>query len=259
MINHDLSVLILSCDKNYDLSPWINKTCEHFLNIGVCCTLVTENLIDKYDRRINAIASKSNCFDERFKNGIKEIKTKYVLILLDDYYVHDELLKDKVRDWISVMKKNSLSALRISKLEKKFVRKKKIDKFYYLLTKIQSYEIDFHPTIWDKNKLNELICDRTFSPWDLEPLFSLFLSDKNACITKNRIEYDELVIKGCFFKKPYNKYCKNEYKGDKKIFGSWQYFKYRFRIYVYIFCPYWLFKLIRKTFRVKSISSEAQI
>lgn len=259
MKSFNVSVLILSCDKNYDLNKWINETCACFLKLNIECILVTENNVDNFDKRIRSYATHSDEFDKRFVFGVEQCKCDNIIVLLDDYFVHDKYLNIKVTNWLDAMEKEQLTALRIAPIKKMYVKKKRIKKGYYILSRIQPYEIDFHPTIWKKKNLIELIKNRTFSPWSLEPCFALYLKDKKCGITKETVQYDELIIQGAFFKKPYKRYCAREYKGDKKIAGGKSFFARSFKVFVFNVSPYWLIRIIRKIFKIKSISAEAKL
>lgn len=259
MENNDLSLLILSCDKNNDLSPWINKTCQEFLKNGIECILATEFVKDNYLKGIRVLLCKNDSFDKRFISGLRLCTSKYVLVILDDYYVHDVNIAEKITNWMTFIKKNDIKALRVSSLPKKFVKKKKIEKHYYMLTNPRAYEIDFHPTIWNKESLLELIEKRAFSPWSLEPLFSLYLRNKKCAFTRKTICYDELIIRGMFFPRPFKKYCKQEYIGKKKIIPRVKLLFYKMKILFFNLSPYWLLDFIKWIFKVKSISSEAKL
>lgn len=259
MTNYNVSVLILSCDQNSDLCRWINKTCDCFLKVNVECVLVTESIVDVFDKRIRAFATNTVEFDKRFVFGLEQCKNDNVIVLLDDYFVHDEYLNIKMSNWLNFIDAERLTALRISKCKKMYIKKKRIRKRYHLLTQIQPYEIDFHPTIWRKKELLEFIKNRSFSPWSLEPCLALFLRDKKSGITKDVIQYDELIIQGSFFRKPYNMYCKNKYVGNKKIAKGKKFLLRSFRVFVFNVSPYWLIHLLRRMFAIKSISAEAEL
>lgn len=258
-MNYNLSVLILSCDKNHDLYRWINRTCDCFLNLGIECLLITESNIDNFDKRIKSFPTHNKNFDERFVFGIGQCKNDNVIVLLDDYYIHDEHLDTKINNWLEVIEKEQLTALRIATNKKMYIKKEKIKKKYYLLSNIQPYEIDFHPTIWRKKELQELINNRKFSPWTLEPCFALFLKDKRSGITKETIQYDELIIKGSFFKKAYKLYCAEEYEGNKQIAKRKMLLIHNFKLFVFNISPYWLIRLLRKFFKIKSLSASAEL
>lgn len=259
MKSYNASVLILSCDKNYDLYKWINRTCDCFLNLGIECVLVTENDIDNFDKRINSFATHNNNFDERFIFGVEQCKNDNIIVLLDDYYIHDVHLDIKLNNWLEVMEKEQLIALRIASIKKMYIKKQKIKKKYYLLSRIQPYEIDFHPTIWNKKELLALIKNRRFSPRSLEPCFALYLEDKKSGITKETIQYDELIIQGAFFKKSYKRYCSREYEGNKRIAKGRKFVARSFKVFIFNISPYWVVHLLRKLFKIKSVSAEAEL
>ena len=259
MKSFNVSVLILSCDKNYDLYKWINRTCDYFLNLGIECVLVTENDVDSFDKRINSFATHNNSFDERFVFGVEQCKNDNIIVLLDDYYIHDEHLDIKLNNWLEIMEKEQLVALRIASIKKMYIKKQKIKKKYYLLSRIQPYEIDFHPTIWRKKELLELIKNRKFSPWSLEPCFALFLKDKRSGITRETIQYDELIIQGAFFKKPYKLYCAGEYEGNKQTTKGKKFLIHNLRVFIFNISPYWFVRFLRKLFKIKSLSVDAEL
>lgn len=258
-MNEDLSVLVLSCDKNHDLCKWINKTCEDFLTLEIPCVLVTENKVEGFDSRIQAISCGDADFDERFRIGLKAIKSQYVLILLDDHFVHDSALREKIPHWMSFIKGNDFNALRIAKIDMHFLRKEKLASKYYRLLGPQPYEIDFHPCIWEKETLWTLIEKRDFTPWSLEPLFAPFLQDKRCGLTKECIEFDELVIRGHFIRKAYRKYIKGNYYGEKKVFPFKKSIAYSTRIAIFNYLPFRLRKFLSKTFGIKSVSSKTHL
>lgn len=258
-MNKTLSVLVLSCDKNIDLAPWVSLTCAPFLNMQIPC-YVTNELGSKifYDERISVVNCGDKGFDERFKTGLSLCNADYVLVLLDDYFVHDSSLERKLDSWLSVLREEGLDALRICSLKKWFV-KKRAHKDYACLRDPQPYEIDFHPTIWKKRSLESLISSRSFSPWSLEPLFSLFLKDKKCGVARQKLVYDELIIQGHFFKKPYKKFCKKVYSGSKKVIPLNKVASYRLQNWALIVSPYWLIKAARKMKGKKSIASKARL
>lgn len=258
MNKYNLSLLVLSCDKNHDLYKWINRTCDQFVELGIESVLVTESNTKDFSKSIQTLPFGNGGFDERFVFGLKKCKSEYVLVLLDDYFVHDDSLETKLDNWLSAIKNENLTALRISKNKKLYVKKEKRDT-YSLLKDIKAYEIDFHPTIWNKNELLNLIEGRSFTPWTLEPLFSLYLKDKKAAITRNPIDYDELIIQGCFFTKPFVKYCKDEYEGNKKVISKKKYLSYLFKTWIFNVSPYWLIKILRKLFKKDSLSGKAKL
>ncbi|MGI6714006.1 MAG: hypothetical protein ACOX3K_03000 [Bacilli bacterium] len=259
MSDKKLSLLILACDKNYDLHPWINQTCEKFLELDIDCVIVTETLDEEFSEKIKVFKCGNKGFDQRFIVGVKTCETPYVLVLLDDYFVYDQDLKVKIDNWLNFMEKYDFHALRISLIKKLFIKKKKIVPKYYCFTAVQPYEIDFHPTIWNRTTLLALIDKRSFTPWTLEPLFALFLRDKKSGYTKKTIDFDELIIQGYFFKKPFEKFCKQEYQGEKKVFPHNKHLIYKIKTTTFNLLPYWMIKLLRKILKIKSISAEAQL
>ena len=257
MVN-DLSAVILSCDKNSDLSPFILQTYKSLCSFCRKALIATENNVSPY-QEANCVQCGNVSFSERFMAAIEQIESDYCLVLLDDYYLHDENIETKAALWINQCKLHDIDALRIDHLGKRFVSRKTIEKGLCKFTSIQPYEIDFHPTIWKTTVLKTLIKGRKDTPWQLEPLFALFLKDKTACFSKINLEYSELVIQGEFFKKPFVKYCKQSYSGNRKVISANAYRKYRFKTAVRNWLPYPVLYWLRRVLKIDSISEKAKL
>lgn len=250
----NLSVLILSCDKNIDLSPFVLKTIKKFSEISIECFVVTETNHDCY-KNVNSIALNSNFFGERMNYALKQISSEYVLILLDDYFVLDNMLFEKIKIWNNELS-NNLVALRLSKnkyLYKKIRKTKKLK----LYKKMEPYDIDFHPTIWKKSYLLDITnkC-LALNAWQIEPRFyeSLQLDSQQCAISRCYLNFVELVVRGFFFRKPYFKYCKKMYHGERKILSIFHQIKFSLKSFCYHLLPKKVVRLFKKVFRLDSFS-----
>ena len=90
----DVSVVVLSCDKYADCQP-IFYSC--FKKYWPTCTyplyLVTET--KKFDK-ISTININSDCWTTRVREALKKISSKYVIILLDDFFIRSEVDVERI-------------------------------------------------------------------------------------------------------------------------------------------------------------------
>ena len=242
----NLSILIMTCDKNSDISNFVIETLLKFKECSVNGYISTERNALPYNG-LNCMCS-LNSFSKRMVECIENIEEDYVLILLDDYYVYDDNLPIKIDEWMKEICENNLSALKICYDGKIYKKTKKGLSGTKIYKKINVYDIDFHPTIWKKDILLDILRERDLSPWQIEPLFSKHLSAGNyICgISKEKIKYEELIVGGMFFRKAFNKYCRSKYNGDRKILKLSQDLFFRIRRFVRHITPRFVIKIIKK-------------
>lgn len=107
----NLSVLISSCDKFSDLwneninayrKHWKNNKCETFL--------VTDKNTSWIKKGITlVVAEGQNDFPLRIKYALNQIKTQYVLVTLDDYFLIDDVSNNKLSYLVKRMENEKFS------------------------------------------------------------------------------------------------------------------------------------------------------
>lgn len=246
----DFSVLILTCDKYLDLAPWIKQTCERFFAAGLDCLIAGECQQFSCGPAACFLCTQETCFSLRMARALEQVKSKYVLVLLDDYFVHDECLLQKADIWLQTMKRYDLDALKVSKQLNLYAKLRKVDLQTKKIKKIEPYTIDFHPTVWKTGALKTIVNGQPLTAWELEPKLSRYFKTKlsKAMQSDALIEYDELIVGGKFFRKPFRKYCRQLYRGDRRVLGRISSLKYALKSKLLHLCPPWVKKWIKKTF-----------
>ena len=167
--NIDLSVLILSCDKNKDVLKFSLEMMGKFwvqdiYNIYV--GLEEEFLEDSKYRILNY---KSEFWTKRILHYLNVIPNKYVLIFLDDFVLEKETQDEIIQNANDVFLKDEKAA----NVSFASYIGDKIDfnnKFYLRKRKSKSL-LNWQVGIWDKDKLINLLSE-TESPWESEILGS---------------------------------------------------------------------------------------
>lgn len=243
-----LSVVIITCDKYSDLLPLILRTQKNFDDIGVKCVIFGE--YNTYENKnLNYYATGENVFSTKLFCAVEKINTKYVLILLDDYFVFDRHLEYKIQKWINSLEFNYAEALKISKKTNPYVKLASIDKFTKRFKNMAPYYIDFHPTIWKSDTIkNILSANKNLSAWELEPRLSSYFK-KNPSVALHStllIKYNELVVGGVFFRRPFNKHCKDIYIGNRKKMSLLQTFNYHVNHFFLVMTPKFIKNKLKK-------------
>lgn len=249
----DIGVLILSCDKNNDLAPFVKKTVDKFIEQKIPTLIVSEFDVSNYSG-YSSIKCKDTVFSNKLKQGLLALKTKYVLILLDDYYVHDDCIADKLKKWDMEINKTSLLALRICKNHHLWKKTKGNTPKVY--KKINPYDVDFHPTVWNSEILLSIIRDKELTAWEIEPLFSDFFKDNpnKSGISSVLLVFDELIVQGKFFRKQFKKFCELTYVGKKKKLTRTQELLFKLKRFLYHITPRVFIRTAKKLIKKKTYS-----
>ena len=256
----NLSFLVMTCDKNIDLKGAISESSSLLVRAGMPGCIVSETKPFEI-LGVSDVCPGALSFVERLEKALLDYcQTKYVLILLDDYYIHDPVLEDKKGQWLKELEGNSYSALRISKPSRPYQKAKRQSDRSRLLIRPQVYAIDFHPTIWSRDDLLSILKNGPKTPWELEPLFSkcMIQNGWNCAYSSALVQYDELVVRGKFFRKPFKKYLAKTYQGERKPLSRWQNFKYSLKAGIYRYTPRWALNCLGKVFAPNSYSQKAK-
>ena len=246
----EISALIMTCDNNLDILSQIKNNCYLLESCGIKPFLSVETKMNEY-KNFNFFSSNSS-FSERMLESLKHLKSKYVLLLLDDHLIYETSFKTKIGHYMKEMEENNIDVLRISKNTHIFVCKTKLNCNLYYYKKLYPYDIDLHPTIWKKDVLVKYLQNKKDNPWKLESRLHTFLTSYNCCYTKDYILYKELIIKGKLVKKAYK--FQPSYNGNRKTLTNNQYFRYKLKKMIRDFTPYCIIKLIVNIFKINSLS-----
>ncbi len=121
---------------------------------------------------IKACNTNSKNWGERFLKALNQIKTEYVLVLLDDIFFEDVVRDDIIKKFIAIMD-NDKNIACINMQKPCFGENIKTD--YEFLERRKNgdeYTVSCQPGIWRVKKLKKLI-NKNYSPWQFEIYGSL--------------------------------------------------------------------------------------
>ena len=174
MLNNDLSVVIICYDPYQDaieLNPYFfNKNWNP-------CTANVYYVTSKVDVKTQYNIIKTNgdlSYYKRLDEALNCIKTKYVMLLLDDYLVHNKIDEKQIEDNILFMKENNIDYCELFTMFS-IPKGKKINfkgNKYICISIKRKYRITLQPAIFKKSLLEEMNKYEPFGAWEAELIFT---------------------------------------------------------------------------------------
>lgn len=202
----DLSVIVLSFDGYRDVWPYFFQTFTKYW--GDCkydkYLINNEAQIQYSDFKvINTGKEKNWCY--RAKKGIEQINSKYVLLLLEDYFIGTKVNSLDIIDAMNFIKDNDVRYFRITNIPHTR-RKKENNKTIYPIYENEEYGVNLQAAVWEKEYLIDILNQVEGSAWDFEMYFLKEAMNgrnqpKNGCYvsTQNIIDIHNGVLKGKWF------------------------------------------------------------
>ena len=171
MKTDNLTLLINSCDSYEDCWQQFFKLLKKYWpDIKLPIILNTET--KKYiDNDLEIFCPTVQSFDKNVKWGGRLIKTlnyvntKYVLLLLDDFFITDYVKEDEIFYLVSIMEKNNISNILLNDAPGPNI-KTKYDFLFERGAKAE-YKFSLQAGLWEKSILQKYIRNHE-SPWDTE-------------------------------------------------------------------------------------------
>lgn len=212
MINDKLTILVSTCYNFSDL--WNNNKIlfERYWKNSPQIVFFTDNIGDfKYK---NFLTFANLEFSSRLIRALEQIKTKYVLLTLDDYLLCDTVHNKKILNLLDFMEKNNADYMRIFKYAKVkgsfFNPSLKVKKIEY---KRKAYEVNLYPGLWKTDSLRRIIIENE-NIWKFEVRLNRRCRENglNAFCTYDKKVYPfiDTIRKGKYLRSSYDFLKKNK-------------------------------------------------
>ena len=153
----DFNILVLSCDKYENCWEPFFGLLDRYYPSHPKTYLVTETKQCKYSDTINI---NNSIWSYRFREALKQIPTKYVLVMLDDFFLRERVDAERINN--IKFQDNDI----VYNFEMKFRPGKDMGD-WSLQFQNQMYLNSCQPSLWDKEKLIERL-SKDESAWDWE-------------------------------------------------------------------------------------------
>lgn len=175
------SLLISTCDKFSDLwDTHIYFLKENWVGDLWKIYMVTDRQTDKnYDGVEIIVADGGLDFPMRIKYALDYIKTDYVLLTLDDYFLIEKVYSEKLNYLVDRAESENIDYLLLYDRRKTNPKKYEPTENLFPIDLNKKYSVNLYPAIWQKGFLRNSV-NGDLSPWLYEPTLSNYAKNQNA-------------------------------------------------------------------------------
>ena len=225
----DMTMLILSCDKFSDLwDGHVKLLEENWSDRDVETYIVTDVPSAKGYCRIKIISAGTDTeWTERLAFALQKVKTKYVFITLDDYFLIRKVNDQSITNLRNMMEKEEIDYTRL------FPRPKRATlnqlNGYKGIRQIdisRTYSVNLYPGLWKKSFLESTV-KKPLNVWLYEvSLFKRAMEYGANCVVSQRNEFRilDVVRKGKLLRRSAKYFKKHPgiYNGNRDV-NTWKY------------------------------------
>lgn len=180
-MSKNASLLISTCDKFSDLwDTHISFLRKNWVGDFWKVYMVTDRPTDKSYDGVEIIVAESGLdFPMRIRYALDFIKTDYVLLTLDDYFLIEKAYSEKLEYLVGRAEMENIDYILL------YDRRKTNPKKYESIDKLvpidlnQKYSVNLYPAIWSKEFLKNSV-NGDLSPWLYEPTLTNYAKNQNA-------------------------------------------------------------------------------
>lgn len=200
----EFAIVVTTCDAYQDVMNYFFPILEKYWpNNKYNIYVISEKNSDyNCDGKVNIINTDSSLtWAKRFLTGLGKITEKYVLFMMDDYYIGKNIDIDYINYILDYINDNDITYydLRNKNSSSKVLVKGKIG----LIKTTKNYAISLQAAIWNKERLEAMIQNCDCSAWQIEEYFNSYCNEigsdyvPNAvCDLTNPLNIQNAVIKG---------------------------------------------------------------
>ena len=191
----DLTILINSCYAYSDM--WENTISLFKANWddNSEIVLLSDGSDTEFNYKLKCVKSYLGEMSERIAKALKDIKTKYVFLTFDDYYLIKKADIKFIKDVVKFMEENNISYCGTA-FNIRNGKRKKCGDIKYIDSKLtEPYEINLYPSIWNREDLISCLNENN-DIWTTEPSLTKQLksNNKKAMILLNKHVYPFLDV-----------------------------------------------------------------
>ena len=251
-MSKNMTMLILSCDKFSDLWDGHIKLLErNWPDRDMETYIVTDAQTDKFYENVGIIIAGTDCeWSERLAVALRSVKTDYVFITLDDYFLIEKVDDSSIVALTDMMDREKIDYVRL------FKRPKRTREELYGYSGINrvdttcNYSVNLYPGIWKKDFI-ETCVKKPLNAWKFEVSLHKRTGEYGAkCVVSHRNEFRilDVVRKGKLLHKSARYFKKHPgiYEGNREVNSL----GYEIRLFIKTWTarhlPISLIKLLRK-------------
>ena len=167
MDNQNVAIAVVSFDKYSDVwdvfALCINK---YWKDRPYKTYLITNDASPKYNGIEIVKTGEEVSWSYRVKKALETIREEYIMLLLEDYLISEDVDNDRVENALKYMKSNAVDYLRIAPIPT--IKNTKSGEFATALTSNMVYGVNLQAAIWKRDYLLKVINEENLSAWEVE-------------------------------------------------------------------------------------------
>lgn len=257
MKENSLSMIISSCDSFSDLWDGHITQLERFWGDRRMdqTILLTDKPTDKTYKDITVLAAGDDHeWSERLKKALDSVKTDYVFITLDDYFLIKQVDNRRIEELVDVLDEYNLDYIRLFKHPKRATREKiPGHKGIHYVDNTLYYCVNMYAGIW-KTDFARFCADCKLTAWEFEVALPEMAQRYHAALavdTKRDFVILDVVRKGKLLHKSARYFKKKPelYNGNREVNALRYEMRLAIQTVVARNTPMWLHKRIKRVLR----------
>lgn len=225
----NMTMLILSCDKFSDLWDGHIKLLEkNWPDRDMDTIIVTDAPSHRDYPGIQILSAGTECeWSDRLAFALQQVKTDYVFITLDDYYLIKKVSDKGILELVTMMERERIDYIRLFSRPKRATGKELYNyKGVFQIDTSVDYSVNLYSGIWTKKFLESTVRVPK-NVWKFEVILHKRAMEYGAkCVVSNRADFQilDVVRKGKLLHKSaaYFKRHPDIYDGEREV-NSWSY------------------------------------
>lgn len=256
MLKEKMTMLILSCDKFSDLwDGHVKMLEENWPDREMDTYIVTDKPSEKSYPHVSVFSVGEGVeWSERLASALSKIKTKYVFITLDDYFLIKRVSTPGIEILVDMMEKENFDYVRLFKRPVRATGEQlpQYDRVYYVDTS-GKYSVNLYSGIW-KTEFMKATVAQPLNAWQFEVnLHKMAQSYGAKCAVSNNDDFVilDVVRKGKLLHHSAAYFRKHPgiYNGNREV-NTWGYeIRLGIKTQVGRHTPRWLHNAIKKVMR----------
>lgn len=219
--NYDMAILVVSCDAYADVAKYFFPLLKRYWpDCNYNIYFINNTLNEDYENVTVINGGLNMDWSGRVKSALNNIKEKYVLFMLEDYYIGEPVDSSEIMQAINIMESEKLLYYKITN-KPKGTKKYKNYNFLSTIPDNQPYGINLQAAIWKKDFFLNILGEIDCSAWKVEinqlkNVKSKYSKDIEGCVvdTRNIIDIHNGVIKGKWVPKTLHYFRKRDFYID---------------------------------------------
>lgn len=250
MLENKLEIIISSCEKYSDLWDLHLMHLNKFWgNRKIKTTIVTDCPHKAKDKDVLIFAAGEGLeMPQRLKVALLNIKTEYILITLDDYFLTKQVENEKIERLVKIMDKEGLDYIRMFPIPKEKKKMKEYEKMYWIDLN-RNYGVNLYPGIWRASFLKATFREE-YNAWNYEVSLTKIAREmqmKCAMSRGNEFLFMDIIRKGLILRKAAKYLNKNNFYLARKKVSINEEIKLHLMFWTKKYFPRWMQKIIKET------------